>query len=161
MSKTIKVFSDGNILSYDKGKFDDWCLYFTIPGTLTFAPSDVEVFTEIKDITSLFNPKMIYDDFTTIYDLTGIEITDSVLKIIEDLSKKYTNRILEMEVLLTILYASMVSEERKSNTRLGKRIKRLGIHHVLLEDVNPHSASTYSRNKNWYDIAEECERRGF
>lgn len=29
MGKPIKVFNNGSFLEYDRGSFDDWCVYFS------------------------------------------------------------------------------------------------------------------------------------
>ena len=55
----------------------------------------------------------------------------------------------------------MVAEENYHGTKLGKRLKRLGIHQILIEGMEVHVAAHWSRGKPWREIAEECERRGF
>ena len=43
----------------------------------------------------------------------------------------------------------MITEENKRNTRLGKRIKRLGMHQVLIEEIQPAIAVNFSRVMGW------------
>ena len=66
-----------------------------------------------------------------------------------------------MEKILSILYMAMIAEEKKEYTRLGKRIKRLGIHKLLLEDSSVKDAANFMRGMNWRQIAKLCEDRGF
>lgn len=55
----------------------------------------------------------------------------------------------------------MIAEEQKQFTRLGKRIKRLGIHMLLLESKSVHEAANFIRGMGWRDIATHCDERGF
>jgi len=55
----------------------------------------------------------------------------------------------------------MVAEENKINTKLGKKIKRLGIHQILIEDINPNVAANFSKGMNWKKIETECKLRNF
>ena len=40
----IKRFSNGAFLEYDRGNFDDWCIYLTIPTKTRVAPRDTDYF---------------------------------------------------------------------------------------------------------------------
>jgi hypothetical protein len=66
-----------------------------------------------------------------------------------------------VENIFGILYAGMIAEEQKDKKILGKRIKRLGVHQVLVELVDPKIAANYSRGKRWSDLDIECKQRGF
>lgn len=44
MGQVIKSFADGSFLEYDKGSFDEWCVYLTKPYRERRAPRDVEYF---------------------------------------------------------------------------------------------------------------------
>lgn len=55
----------------------------------------------------------------------------------------------------------MVAEENKLGTKLGKRIKRLGIHQVLYDRYSPAAAASFSRGLPWTRINNECKLRGF
>lgn len=48
-----------------------------------------------------------------------------------------------MEIWLNVLYAGMIAEENKENAVLGKRIKRLGMHQVLPDEMPPETASVF------------------
>jgi hypothetical protein len=77
------------------------------------------------------------------------------------MSHTYGPDALEIDILLTILYGGMVAEMNKRSTKLKKRVKRLGIHQLLLEDYSPEDAGSFSRGKGWEIIDMECCIRGF
>ena len=56
---------------------------------------------------------------------------------------------------------AMVAEERKAGTRLGKRIKRLGVHQLLMEHKSPYDSANFTRGMDWKEIAGLCEECGF
>jgi hypothetical protein len=62
---------------------------------------------------------------------------------------------------MTFLYAGMVAEENKEGAILRKRIKRLGVHQLLIEERQAIYAENFSRSKPWREIAVECDVRGF
>jgi hypothetical protein len=51
MRTTIKEFSDGTKLEFDKGKFDDWCVYL-LQGSRT-APKDIEYFGRLQQLSAV------------------------------------------------------------------------------------------------------------
>lgn len=161
MGKTINKFSDGSILEYDRGTFDEWCIYLTRPTATRHAPKDVEYFLQLQNFSKKYNAETIYKDFVSVYDMVGTKLTATALEHINKISSKYGGNALELEILFNIVYAGMVAEENKANTRLGKRIKRLGIHQTLLENMPASQAANFSRNKKWRDIDAECKQRGF
>ena len=42
MGRIVTTFSDGSKLEYDKGAFDDWCVYLTRPSISKYAPKDFQ-----------------------------------------------------------------------------------------------------------------------
>ena len=161
MPTLIKEFTDGSLLEYDRGGFDNWCVYLSRPGRPRYAPKDTQYFTELKTIAEKFSAKNVYADFVEIYAATGKQIETQVLDKIGALCKKYNADALEVEIIFVIFYAAMVAEENKAYTRLGKRVKRLGLYQVLFDGMEPRQAADYSKGKPWRDIAAECKKRGF
>ena len=53
-----------------------------------------------------------------------------------------------MEIWFTIIYAAMIAEENKANAILKKRIKRLGMYQVLIQNMKPEEAAQFSRGKS-------------
>ena len=55
----------------------------------------------------------------------------------------------------------MVAEEKKAGTRLGKRIKRLGVYKLLVENLSVEESANFMRGMNWRQIDALCRERGF
>ncbi len=161
MSRSIAQLSNGTIIEYDKGGFDYWCIFVTIPGSVRYAPTDVEYFTFFKNLCNHFNNDDIYADFESVYNLTNTSIDSSVIQHINNISTKYVGYQDEFELWMTVMYAGMVSEENKENTRLGKRIKRLGFHQVIKDDMAQEIAANYTVGMGWREIDNHCKKRGF
>lgn len=53
----------------------------------------------------------------------------NIVVVVKNFSE-YSNK---FAIVFTIIYLGMVAEENKLGTKLGKRIKRLGIHQVLYD----------------------------
>ncbi len=96
-----------------------------------------------------------------VYDLTGKQVDPQSLKVISQIAASYGNDVLEIDVIFSILYMAMIAEEQKEHTRLGKRIKRLGIYTLLFENRSVSDAANFMRGMSWRDIAKLCEERGF
>jgi hypothetical protein len=164
----IKNFSDGSLLEYDQGGFDAWCVYLTRHNSPRRAPLDTEYFTQLVNYAGIYHAQKIYEDFKTLYE--HVRSTKSVNahghSLILNISNQYQNTVddaLEIEILFTILYAAMVAEEKKAFTKLGAKIKRLGVHQILLDTPPLHVnlAANFSKGKGWRDINNECKLRGF
>lgn len=161
MLKHIKTVNDSIIIEFDKGRFDNWCVYITSPKRGRFAPTDREYFTRLALIAQEFSPRSIYDDFVEVYEQTTPELSDTTLKVITLLSSKYCARATELNVWFTVIYAGMVAEENKSHAILKKRIKRLGMHQLLIDKESPEYAAAFSRGKSVADLEPIMLAKGF
>jgi hypothetical protein len=161
MARRIKTFPDGSYLEFDRGKFDRWCVYYVNPRGFRFAPKDIEYFTDLQDLAATYSITQVYESFVKVYIDTNQEILPSILSLIDRESRQYSSNSLRMAKLLSILYAGMIAEENKKGTILKKRIKRLGVHQLLIEAMPPVIAASFSRNKNWQILDQECKVRGF
>jgi len=161
MGQIIRSFKDGAFLEYDRGSFDDWCIYLTEPSGSRKPPRDVDYFSQIQVLAAKFGAQTVYDDYVNVYDITGKIVDGSVFETITNISSKYGTDSLVVEKILSILYMAMIAEEQKKNTRLGKRIKRLGINKLLFEGASVREAANFMRGMGWRDIARLCEERGF
>src|SRR5690606_2491784 len=103
-------------------------------------PLDVQYFTDLQNYAKKHSGASLYNDFVDIYNRTNKAIESATLDHIEALSQKYGTDALELEIIFTIIYAGMVAEENKAFTMLGKKIKRLGVHQVLMENLQPNYA---------------------
>ena len=159
---TIKTFSDGSYLEYADGSFDQWCVYMVTPAKhFRQPPKDIHYFGFLQSQAQVFGHQKIYNDFVAIYEATRKDVEQSVLDKIDAIAATYANAALEFSKIYTILYMGMLAEEKKAGTRLGKRIKRLGVHKLLIEKRTVDEAANFMRGMNWRTIDTMCKERGF
>jgi hypothetical protein len=162
----LRLFAElptGYTLSFGQGNFDEWCIHFQDKSGFTFFPLDTEYFAVLKSVGEVFDAMQLYSAFVAIYEKTGKEqkANPEIEEMITQTALFFYDYRHELLNSLYLIYAGMVAEENKENTRLGKRIKRLGIHQVLVEKMQPYEAANFSRGMPWRDIDKECKIRGF
>lgn len=159
---TIKTFSDGSYLEYANGSFDQWCVYMVNPAKkFRQPPKDIHYFGFLQTQAQVFGRQKIYNDFVVIYEATHKDVEQSVLDKIDAIATTYAKAALEFSKIYTILYMGMLAEEKKAGTHLGKRIKRLGVHKLLIENCTVDEAANFMRGMNWRMIDTMCKERGF
>ena len=161
MRRHFKTLADGALVEFDRVKFDDWCVYLSLPGQARVAPRDVDYFADLQRLAHAHGAFRLYEDFVAVYARTQAETQAGVLAWITGLSAAYGSDAHEVDRLLTILYAGMVAEENKADGPLGKRIKRLGLYQALIEGMPAEEAAQYSRNVDAKRLDKECRARGF
>lgn len=161
MGQLIKEFENGTFLEYDRGGFDDWCVYFTDTNGTRKPPRDVDYFKQLTELAEKYSVEKVYSDYVQVYNLTGKEVEQPALAEISRISASYGRDALDVDVIFSILYMAMIAEERKKYTRLGKRIKRLGIYKLLIEKRSVYEAANFMRGMGWRDIDALCRERGF
>lgn len=161
MSNKLNHFGNGGFIEFDSGCFDGWCVFVTTPGSKRFAPTDVQYFSRLKELSEKFGPQKIYDDFVVIYNRTSKNVDPKVFELIAVLSRFYETDATELELWLNVIYAGMIAEENKENAILKKRIKRLGIHQVLIDNISPEKAAVFSKGKKWKELDEIMRQKGF
>ncbi|MDC3273546.1 hypothetical protein OAU49_02740 [Alphaproteobacteria bacterium] len=154
--KIVKKFKDGSEIGFGKGRFDDYCVYLDKK-----PPLDVHYFTRLYELKEIYGGSNIYNDFIYIYELVTKKLESAVLENITHISQKYKDDIIRVDKIFTILYMAMIAEENKVNTKLGKKIKRLGVHQILIENITPNVSANYSKGMKWREIEKECIERGF
>lgn len=162
----IRQFANGTVVEYDRGRFDEWCVYVTRPGVARRPPLDVEYFGELLQMANTYGNERVHNEFIEIYNATSDKVEATVLERIHELASHYKDIEFETELLYTVVYAAMVSEERQrvENPRRapnGKRLKRLGIHQIFFEGFAPQDAANWSRGRRAAELADECRQRGF
>lgn len=161
MGTLIKRFNDGTFLEYDRGSFDDWCVYYTNKSGVRKPPRDTDYFQQLRDYSAQYGVEKVYGDYVRVYTLTGKEIDDAVLTGISTIAAEYGSSIRQIDILFSILYMAMIAEERKKYTRLGKKIKRLGVYKLLIENKSISESANFMRGMGWRDIEALCKERGF
>lgn len=164
----IATFEEGDqkvTLGFGQGSFDEWCIYVMSEDKKWMRfPTDEWYFTIAKSWTDTWPAKDIYADFVKIYEATTADYSPAavgpVVEMIKGLSWNYRDEF-EAQVIFTILYMGMIAEENKVGAILKKRIKRLGMYQLLMEDLTPHEAAHFSRNKSTFELAPYCNDRGF
>ncbi len=157
----IRQWSDGTTLRFGPGSFDSWCVLLSNDRVVNYAPKDREYFTRLRQLADQHGAEMLYRDFVQIYEQTTATLELSVLALIAQLAMPYGSDAAQAEVVFAILYATMVAEENKRKAVLKKRIKRLAVHQMLLEDMPVASVVVWSKGKRWPELDAACRQRGF
>lgn len=156
----IKNFPDGSQLTYDRGKFDAWCVY--LDGR---PPRDADYFLELVELGVKYGSERVYGNFVSVYEYARSykRVTKEGHALIDLISDQYGEDALHVNKLLTILLAAMVAEENKAHTRLGAKIKHLGVYQILKDDppLSVAEAAKFSYGMGWRDIDAQCAKRGF
>lgn len=79
MGQIIKTFPDGSFLEYDRGSFDDWCVYLTATSGSRRPPCDTDYFSQLKNFANQFGIEKVYGDYVKVYDMTGKQVDNQVL----------------------------------------------------------------------------------
>ena len=162
MGFRIKTFCDGSYLEYDKGKFDDWCVYLAQPDGTRRPPRDVDYFADLKELSEKIGADQVYQDCVQIYRRTGKQADSQVLEDISQLTEQhYGFDARRADITFSVLYLAMIAEEQKRNTYLGKRIKRLGVHVLLVENRSVQESANFMRGMGWREIDALCGEQGF
>lgn len=161
MGKRIKTFGNGSYLEYDRGKFDKWCVYLAQPDGSRRPPRDMDYFNDLKALAEKYGAERVYQDYVRVYEMTGKQVSDQSLAAISRIAEGYGPDALKVDTVFSILYMAMIAEEQKRNTYLGKRIKRLGVHVLLLENRTVSDAANFMRGMGWREIDGLCSARGF
>jgi len=163
-------------LEFTTGSFDRYAVRYTYYDDLNVPirkfPLDREYFKALQNIGDWYDKengrKVVYDDLYSIYEkVPQVEMIDcnnpvdaNVVNYIPTIAKKYNAYKDKIELIYTIIYAGMLAEQLKEGAVVGKSVKMLGLHQVLLEDMNCQSAANCSKNKTAKTIQLMCKDRG-
>ena len=142
--RIAKTFSDGTAVGWDRGKIDDWCVYIINVDGTQYSPLDIDYFTELLYYGEQFGRKRVYDDFVKLYDaVVSKKPEECHIEVIDKVVSTYPEDVqLPINKLFTILWMAMISEwnymiNGRTPTKLQHRIKRLGVHTMLIEGKSP------------------------
>ncbi|PKP11453.1 MAG: hypothetical protein CVU09_04085 [Bacteroidetes bacterium HGW-Bacteroidetes-4] len=162
MERLIKLLPNQQKVVFDKGNFDDWCVYVVEPNGERYAPKDAVYFSELQKIDLSYPENKVYNDFVSIYQKTTAVIDQQILTCIDNLYPSYLPLHWEKIALwFTVIYAGMVAEENKKGAILKKRIKRLGMYQVLMQQLKPEEAAGFSKGKSWRELDSLMCQLGF
>lgn len=159
--KKIKTFSNGTSVEFDEGRIDAWRVCLIDGEGRKFVPKDSFYFSKLKELADDYGEDRVYGDFVEIYDVTGGDVSKKVLGTIDGIAERYGEDSLKANVTFTLLYLTMIAEENRKNTKLGRRIKRLGAYELLKKNRPLDDAMNFMKNMPWRKIADLCEERGF
>jgi len=159
-SKVFRSFSDGSSIGFGRGKIDNYCVYIKDSEGVR-APLDTEYFQFIHDLASNYSTVTAYSAFKQLYAIAEKEIHPNAVDIIDEAASRFPKLLFKSQLYFSVLYLAMVAEQNYPNTKLGKRLKRLGIYQFLFEGMAVVEAANWSRGKPWREISNECENRGF
>lgn len=162
MKRLIHTLPNKQKVVFDQGRFDNWCVYLIDSKGRKYAPTDTVYFTELAQIAKQYPTQKMYSDFVKIYQKTTEEINKQVVELIQQIAKTYREPHQQtIEKWFTVLYAGMIAEENKENAILKKRIKRLGMHQLLLEHIHAEKAAVFSRGKTAKELDLLMKAKGF
>lgn len=161
MERLIQRIDRDTSVVFDSGKFDDWCVYVkTSAGRKP--PLDTEYFSFFKKLANDFGTERVYGEFVEIYDRVTEAVEREALDKIIQLAKNYPSPLdRDVALNLVVIYAGMIAEKNKRNAILKERIKRLGMHQVLIENMPISEAANFSRGMKARDLDEICKQKGF
>lgn len=162
MPRLIKQLQNNRSVIFDSGKFDDWCVYVVESNGSKKAPFDETYFSDLYNISQQYPANKVYNDFVLIYERTTRTIDNGIVTLIDQIVGTYnhSDKII-VEQWLTVIYAGMIAEENKENAILKKRVKRLGMHQVLILNMPAREAAKFSYGKKWRDLDAIMRPLGF
>jgi hypothetical protein len=152
VERLVSILNNEAKVVFDTGRFDEWCVYFVDKKT-RYAPKDIDYLTGLKILSLKYQTEKLYSAFSVVYNHTYSVIDEKLIEIIKNISSTFLPEDqFEIEKWFTIIYAGMIAENNKHKTRLGKRIKHLAIHQLLIQNYTPEEAANFSRGKNWQEL---------
>lgn len=161
MSRLIKLVRNLHRVEFDRGNFDDFCVYLQRNRQARYAPVDTEYFEFFLKKGMQYGAKKVYNDFVQIYTPASCNLEPFILEMITTISDTYGSDAEEMDIWLTVIYGGMIAEENKKNAVLKKKIKRLGMHQVLMQEMDPIVAANFSRGKKINELNPIIKAAGF
>jgi len=122
MAILIKTIDKHILIEFDKGKFDEWCIYLTKNQSRRYVPLDTEYFGRLKEFAEVYSTHKIFSVFLMFYHATDNQLNDDIFKLIDILSAQYDEYEAEIKVWFTIIYAGMIAGENKANAILKKEL---------------------------------------
>lgn len=161
MLREIKRLRNGTVFSYGMGSYDEWCVYESNPEVRAKRVGDYDYFKKIRELGEIYGRAEVFEDFYDVYENTGADVNNKTLSYISRFCEKYHDDYDKAEYAFCLLYMSMVSEMNKEYSRLGKRVKGLGIHQLLFQKMKIHDIANFTKGKKWFEVAAACEQYGF
>ena len=158
----IQRISNDLEIVFDDGKFDKWCVYIKDENGKK-PPLDIDYFNFFIELGKKYSNEKVYKDFVKIYDSVSNQIEKKVLGLIIGIAKNEYDVNISKEVATNfiVVYAGMTAERNKKFTVLKERIKRLGMHQILILSYKAETAANFSKGKKAKDLDIICKGYGF
>ena len=155
----VEKFEDDTEVFFDRGKFDDWCVYLTDTNGGRKPPLDTEYFSFFQKIANTYGRAMVYGHFKTIFDLTTENIDPTTLLRIQEMSLEYKDDVrMDVHKNFVVIYAGMIAEENKEHAILKKKIKRIGFYQAVVSKMPANDAANFSKGKGWRELIDLYKR---
>lgn len=152
------ITHNGYVIYYNYGEFDQYCVHVLKPKKKSaWRPLDKEYFNWLKNMGKRYGNDYVYEDFLKVYEI--ISKTTTMYEI-ENIVKEVKKNYFQGELWWTIFALTMKAEECKEYTKLGKRIKHLGVYNILKENMKVSEVVSYMKGKKWYELDEMMRERG-
>lgn len=162
----IEDFGDKTEVFVAWGSFDGWCVYYhnnQDPEKEVCGPVlDANYFKSLKNLGIIYGNKKVYNDFLAVYHLTQMDIDKQDIEKIKLIASKYnaTDWLqLVAYKLFLIFYLTMLAEQNKEWTKLGKNIKRLAAHKILVENADVNETVEEFRGVDHHILQDMCAER--
>lgn len=144
------ITDNGFVVYYYTGRFDNFCVYVLKPKKRRlqrWTPKDKDYFKWLKLQGKKYGNNEVYNDFITLYKSININTTfKEVVDITRDFNHKYGVKNHHWWVILAL---TLIAEENKENTILGKRIKLLDVYNLLKDNYPISKIVIYMQGKSW------------
>lgn len=149
---------NGFHLEFGKGNFDDYCVYVSKSNVKLHWLKDEEYFRWLNRLSKKYSVELVYEDFKYVYDnvYTGVssETANYVVRVVDSHYREHTQQ------WWGIYFMTMLAEEYKENSILGKRIKHLGVYNFLFDKYPISYIVKYMRGMDWWELDELMYQRG-
>lgn len=161
MERLIQRINKDISIFFDSGSFDDWCVYIRDSNGKR-APLDTEYFDFFVNLAAKYSSDRVYSEFISIYSKVNSYVSKEVLEFIILIAKKYPSPLdRDVAINFILIYAGMIAERNKKFAVLKERVKRLGMHQILIENMPINEAANFSKGKKWKELDEICKTKGF
>lgn len=135
------------------------------------APEDVEYLQELRELAEEYGKDDVWNSFMELYECIpqkrGVSIDRKMTAKSAQVASRYPNEE-RMRLLFDCLLCTMIAENNRLkcygssyDTRLGKKIKALGVYQAIYEtSMTIAEVANFSRKKGWREIDAECAKRG-
>ena len=148
---------------FSEGSFDSYCVYVNeVPNMFRHAMKDSEYFKWILYLSRCYGVIQVWDDFCKIYDIVDMDSNakpdaKKAMATAIEIDSHYTEETIKWWL---VFYMTMVAECKKKYAIIKKKIKKLGVYNVLIDEWDIDYVTTYMVNMDWRDLAEMMKERG-